>query len=358
MMDDNGTWVNQFRLNLAGRDIFINIILCIGIALITYLIRGGEFSRHLIIAFGYGGICNLISLLIQSLWSSSRSSTHFFIVVGGTLILGTLHALMWSVWSPVQGTDNELFSLVGFALFFSTLIYYFFYNREKALLYENELRQVKLTQAEQEKALVVSQLQVLQSQIEPHFLFNTLANLQVLIDADPKKAKQLLERLTELLRISLKKSRREWIRLGDEIDLLDAYLGIQSMRLGERLKYRLIIDDGVDRQWDIPPHMLQPLVENAVFHGIEPREDGGKIMVRITCPKERLLVEIQDNGVGFEVMSVQKGHGVSLDNIRQRLKALYGDAAFLSITAPESGGVTAKIELLPIGKSVWPFNEQ
>ncbi|MCW8329914.1 histidine kinase [Photobacterium sp. SDRW27] len=339
--------MNILRFNLTARDICISICLCIGIALITFMIRGGEFSRHLIIAFGYGGICNAISLLIQYYWPSWRSSLHFFLVVGGTLFLGTLHAMMWSVWYPVQDGGNDFFSLVGFSLFFSTLIYYFFYNREKALLYESELRQARLTQAEQEKALVVSQLQVLQSQIEPHFLFNTLANLQVLIDADPNKAKQLLVRLTELLRISLKKSRREWIMLGDEIDLLDAYLGIQSMRLGDRLTYRLVIDDDVDKQWDIPPHMLQPLVENAVFHGIEPREEGGEVAVFISCHQERLLVEIKDNGVGFEGAPLQHGHGVSLDNIRQRLKALYGEKAYLSISAPESGGVTTRIELIP-----------
>jgi len=311
------------------------------------MIRGGDFSRHLITAFGYGGICNAISLFIQHYWPSWRSSTHFFLVVGGTLVLGTLHALMWSVWYPNQAEGSDFFSVPSFALFFSTLIYYFFYNREKALIYENELRQAKLTQAEQEKALVVSQLQVLQSQIEPHFLFNTLANLQVLIDADPKKAKQLLVRLTELFRISLKKSRREWIMLGDEIELLEAYLDIQSMRLGDRLTYRLVVAEDVDEQWNIPPHMLQPLVENAVFHGIEPREDGGEIVVFISCNHERLLVEIKDNGVGFEGATLYQGHGVSLDNIRQRLKALYGDKTYLSVSAPESGGVTTKIELIP-----------
>ena len=123
------------RFNLTGRDICISIILCIGIALITYMIRGGEFIRHLIIAFGYGGICNLISLIIQIYWPSSRSSTHFFIVVGGTLILGTLHAMMWSVWYPAKGGGNDFFNLIGFSLFFSTLIYYFFLqSRESSAL--------------------------------------------------------------------------------------------------------------------------------------------------------------------------------------------------------------------------------
>ncbi len=135
--------------------------------------------------------------------------------------------------------------------------------------------------------------------------------------------------------------------LEDEIDLLDAYLGIQSMRLGDRLSYRFIIDENVNTLWNIPPYMLQPLVENAVFHGIEPREEGGKIIVCMTCKEERLLVEIKDNGVGFEGKSLHKGNGVSLENIRQRLKALYGDKSYMSILAPESGGVTTKIEFFP-----------
>lgn len=342
--------MDNIRFSFTARDICISTLLCIGIALITYMIKGGDFSRHLIIAFGYGGICNLISLLIRNYWPSWHSSVHFIIVVSGTLILGTLHAMLWSTWYPIQGGVGELMSLMSFALFFSTLIYYFFYNREKSLLYKHELRQVKLLQAEHEKALVISQLQVLQSQIEPHFLFNTLANLQVLIDTDPKKANLLLGRLTELLRISLKKSRREWIMLEDEIDLLDAYLGIQSMRLGDRLTYRFVIDNNVDKQCSIPPHMLQPLVENAVFHGIEPREEGGEIAILMTNLEGRLLVEIKDNGVGLEEKSLHQGSGISLDNIRQRLKALYGDKSYLSITAPEGGGVTTKVELIPGGE--------
>lgn len=334
------------KTNNTIRDIALSILLCLGIAVITFLIKGGSFSRHLLIAFGYGGICNAISLVIRHYSPSWRSSTHFMIVVGGTLVLGTLHALLWSVRYQEAGGISELLTLISCALFFSTLIYYIFYSREKALLYESELRQAKLHQAEQEKALVVSQLQVLQSQIEPHFLFNTLANLQVLIDTDPKKAKQLLVQLTELLRISLKKSRREWIAIGDEVELLEAYLEIQSIRLGERISYQIEFDEAVDWYWVIPPHMLQPLVENAVYHGIEPRPEGGRIVIDISVHDERLLVEIKDDGVGFATDSFCSGHGVSLDNIRQRLKALYGEKAYLSISAPEGGGVTTRIEFI------------
>ena len=337
------------RINHVVRDVVISILFCFAIACITYMIIGGAFSRHLIIAFGYGGICNVINFFVQNNRAYWSPSIGFLFVVGGTLVFGTIHALLWSVWFVNHSDYNQFFYLISFCIFFSSIIYYFFYNREKALLFENELKQVKLTQTEQERALVVSQLQVLQSQIEPHFLFNTLANLQVLIDSDPRKAKKLLERLTELLRISLKKSRRQWIMLGDEIDLLDAYLGIQSMRLGDRLNYRFVINDDVDKQWDIPPHMLQPLVENAIYHGIEPSEDGGEIVVFICCQNNKLIVEVKDNGVGFDHQSMHIGNGVSLDNIRQRLKALYGEQARLFISAPESGGVTAKMELLPGG---------
>ena len=283
------------RINYVVRDVVISTLFCFGISCITYMIIGGAFSRHLIISFGYGGICNVINFFVQNSRAHWPPSIGFLVVVGGTLVFGTIHALLWSVWFVNSRDYNQVFYLISFCIFFSSIIYYFFYNREKALLIENELKQVKLTQAEQERALVVSQLQALQSQIEPHFLFNTLANLQVLIDADPRKAKKLLERLTELLRISLKKSRRQWIMLGDEIDLIDAYLGIQSMRLGDRLNYRFVINDDVDKQWDIPPHMLQPLVENAIYHGIEPSEDGGEIVVFICCQNNKLIVEVKDN---------------------------------------------------------------
>ena len=335
------------RPNNPISDIYISILLCIGIAFVTYLARGGEFSRQLIIVLGYGGVCNLISLLLRNYWPSWQSYAHFIVVVSGTVIFGTFHAMLWSAWTPYESDLWQLFSLLSAALFFSTLIYYFFHNREKALRYETELKQAKLLQVEHEKALVISQLQVLQSQIEPHFLFNTLANLQVLIDTDAKKANMLLERLTDLLRISLKKSRQESIMLEDEIELLDAYLGIQSIRLGERLTYQLTVDESVNKRWNIPPHMLQPLVENAVYHGIEPCKEGGEIMVHLTSQNGRIRVEIKDTGVGLDGKSMHKGNGVSLDNIRQRLIALYGDHSFLSVTSPDTGGVITKIEFIP-----------
>ncbi|PSW05240.1 sensor histidine kinase [Photobacterium lipolyticum] len=341
--------MNTNRANQVVRDVVISILFCFGIACIVNVIKGGTFSLQLIISFGYGGIGYALLFFIQAKRLYWTTLIGFLVVVGGTLVFGTLNAWLWSGGFATHIDYKNFFSTVGFAVLFSSIIYYFFYNREKALLIENELKQIKLTQAEQERALVVSQLQVLQSQIEPHFLFNTLANLQVLIDTDPRKAKKLLERLTELLRISLKKSRRQWIMLADEIDLLDAYLGIQSMRLGDRLNYRFVINDDVDMQWDIPPHMIQPLVENAIYHGIEPSEDGGEIEVCLCCENNKLIVEVKDNGVGFNYPSMHLGHGVSLDNIRQRLKGLYGEQARLFISAHESGGVTAKMELLPGG---------
>ncbi|MEJ2764964.1 histidine kinase [Photobacterium sp. MCCC 1A19761] len=335
------------RYRFTSWDMAISLVLCVGIACITYILKGGDFNYHLIIALGYGTVCNLISFFVRTYFPMWRTLTHSVVVISVTIVLGTLHALLWLVWLQRQGEVAEVLFLVSFALFFSSCIYYFFYCREKALLYKHQLRQVQLVQAEHEKALVVSQLKVLQSQIEPHFLFNTLANLQVLIDADPKKAQSLLLRLTELLRISLKKSRRDQIKLEDEIELLEAYLEIQSIRLGERLRYRFVVAPDVDPCWHIPPHLLQPLVENAVCHGIEPCPAGGEVVVSLSGVQGRLQICVEDDGAGLGGKSLHKGNGLSLDNIRQRLKALYGSQASLSIASSERGGVISKIELIP-----------
>ena len=141
---------------------------------------------------------------------------------------------------------------------------------------EVEVEKRQLIKSESEKREIESHLKMLQAQIEPHFLFNTLANVGSLIDSDPVLAKKLLERLNDWLRVALVRARSDNATLGDELDMLENYLQILKIRFGKRLHWRIDVPEEA-RLSVFPPMLLQPLVENAVRHGIEPKMGGGEI---------------------------------------------------------------------------------
>ena len=231
--------------------------------------------------------------------------------------------------------------ILGFI--FSAACFLYFYTHEQKLQTQKELERARRIQTEQEKALLLSQLKQLQSQIEPHFLFNTLANISVLIDSDATSAKRMLEKLTELLRGTLQRSRQYNTTLKGELELVDAYLAIQKIRLGERLNYE--ISDHCLGDLNIPPLLVQPLVENAVQHGIEPSSVGGKITIEVAENQDSVTISVIDNGIGFSDTPSHAGQGIGLDNIRHRLTTLFGQHASLNLKENASGGVIAQLSV-------------
>ena len=204
-----------------------------------------------------------------------------------------------------------------------------------------EIKHRQLLKSESEKREVEAHLKMLQAQIEPHFLFNTLANVGGLIDSDPALAKQLLERLNDWLRVALARTRSDQATLGDELDMLENYLQILKIRFGERLRWSVDVPDA-DRLRAFPPMLLQPLVENAVRHGIEPKIGGGVIDIRADSSGATLRIKVEDSGVGLEG---DEGGGTGLANVRARLATLFGDAGKLVLENKVGGGVTALLEL-------------
>jgi len=207
--------------------------------------------------------------------------------------------------------------------------FWYRYMANKARLAEAEVaRQREQARALQaEKQALDSQLRGLQAQIEPHFLFNTLANVVSLIDSRPADARHMLERLIELLRGSLRASRAPHTTLGQELDLLRAYLEILSIRMGARLAFRIDAPDEL-RSAPLPPLLVQPLVENAIQNGSEPKLSGGRVEVNARADGDRLQIEVTDDGQGFAATT---STGVGLSNLRERLAALYGARALLTI---------------------------
>jgi sensor histidine kinase YesM len=187
-----------------------------------------------------------------------------------------------------------------------------------------------------------AELRALQAQIEPHFLFNTLANVQALIDYEPQKAKHMLDAFIQHLRMSLDVSRQSHATLATELDFVKTYLQLLEIRMGGRLRYRVDCAPEV-RDTPLAPLLLQPLVENAVKYGLEPKIDGGEIVIRAARDGDDFVVSVHDDGVGIGNASTAKaGAGTGMKNVRDRLASLYGDRATLTIDAvyePDHGTI-------------------
>ena len=224
---------------------------------------------------------------------------------------------------------------------------YFYWSRGKLAALQRQAALDALDREEAEKQVVRAQLMALQAQIEPHFLFNVLAHVDVLIARDPVGARRLLQHLIGFLRTSLSHARAEQCTLAQEFALLRAYLDIQALRFGNRLRFSLALDDAI-ANIVIPPMLIQPLVENAVVHGIEPAREGGEIALsaRLVAHHEgeRLVLEVRDTGVGFG-NDGGKGTGLGLTHVRERLSRLFDGDARLTITETVPHGVTILVEL-------------
>lgn len=197
------------------------------------------------------------------------------------------------------------------------------------------------------RLLAEARLRALQAQIEPHFLYNTLANVVSLIGPKPAQAQRMLERFIDYLRASLAASRSEEATLGSEAALIAAYLDVLAVRMGERLRYRIDVPDAL-RQYRIAPMLLQPVVENAIAHGLEPKVEGGEIVVSASVEGEQVYVRVSDTGVGLNESAPRKpGGGVGLSNLRERLRSLYGGAAKVELLENQPCGMTVRL-MLPL----------
>lgn len=197
-----------------------------------------------------------------------------------------------------------------------------------------------------ERQLVQARLQVLQAQVEPHFLFNTLATVDYLIETDPPRASQMQKALITYLRGALPQMREESSTLGREMSLIRSYLELIQMRIEDRLEVQYAVPAELEAA-EFPPMMLQSIVENAIQHGIEPKPEGGKVIVTARVQGDQLWVEVEDSGVGFADPDVldapAKGTGLGLNNIRERLNVLYGARGRLQLRSDDIKGTRVRI---------------
>lgn len=225
---------------------------------------------------------------------------------------------------------------------------YYFYSVHKSSYLEGKMAEARLHASE-------ARLKLLETQLEPHMLFNTLANLRALIGVDPQQAQTMLDHLIAYLRATLMASRATQHPLADEFDRLRDYLELMAVRMGPRLRFTLDLPQAL-REAPVPPLLLQPLVENAIRHGLEPQVSGGLIAVSARLEQSaeasptaqsQLVLEVHDTGVGLNAARLQNhataGTHFGLEQVRERLATLYGSAGTLELIAASAGGTCAVV---------------
>ena len=235
----------------------------------------------------------------------------------------------------------EVAQVMFTAMIFGAIIIYFFISRERLLLAESELQKHQIAVLDSEKQMLENHLKILQSQIEPHFLFNTLSNIIGLIDKNPARSKLMLESLTQYLRKTLEYTRKESASLEDELNMIAAYLAIFKERMGDRLQYEINVCQRLYTM-SFPPMLLQPIVENAIKHGLEPKLDGGYVNITGDIGKHNIKFIIEDSGKG---LNKQVGNGVGIANVSQRLRAIFGEGAALVLEDNKPTGLRVIIEV-------------
>ncbi|MBI1889273.1 MAG: histidine kinase [Burkholderiales bacterium] len=346
------------RLLQLGIDAVFNTAFCFVLALaITYIMRIGFFWDNLVFSLCVGTLALIFIDGSRLLLWGNRQMPRRLPFIGIVLVALPLanHLGNWLAIYLLDLPPELVFavkerhrtSFLMFSAMAGLVIIWFFWTRGKLNFLEAQAQAEKARSAAIEKQALQAQLQLLQAQIEPHMLFNTLANLQGLIALDPTRAQHMLDQLILYLRATLSSSRAEQTTLEHEFSLLKAYLGLMSVRMGTRLAYTVELPQALEKV-AVPPMLLQPIVENSIKHGLEPKVEGGHITVRAQAKDGALKLTVADTGLGLDLKqdpTPKDGCGVGVANVRERLQALYGDRASFILQSNAPSGAIAQLTL-------------
>ncbi len=322
---------------LALRDLGFTVLICVGIALLLRYVARQAFIESLVFSLCIGISTHFLTMTVMARLQGTPMWKIWLVTVPGGVFFGlTLGAAINDVpLAALIDQGSALMSLV-IALIASYVFYsYYSLNEMRETLYQQDFDRVM-----SEKRLLETELKLLQSQIEPHFLFNTLSHVLSLISTDAHRAELMLTKLSQFLRASLQRSRSAHTTLQDELDLINDYLSILQIRMGDRLRYE-ILNDTDAAEIELPPLILQPLVENAVVHGIEPLEEGGTIRLEVKPFETQLAIVIADDGPGLGLSA--QGTGFGLANVRERLYLMFGRAAKLELADESPRGLRVTV---------------
>ena len=336
--------------------------LCLGIALILTVIDG-NFPVKLLYSLCIGAACTTIVDLtrLADAWLSDRLRQSRGLppqddqngwrgaLVGSLVAMLLGPAVGVTMVGLITGQPSESMRNLGLNSTRITLVFSVV-GTVVAVVVLSTMERLAAARAQAEAAqrlAAENQLRLLQSQLEPHMIFNTLANLRVLIGLEPARAQEMLDHLIHFLRATLNASRTEAHPLATEFDRIADYLALMGVRMGPRLQVRLELPHEL-RTVPVPPLLLQPLVENAIKHGLEPHVQGGLVTVSAHREGAHLLLSVRDTGEGLGDAPVDtQGTQFGLVQVRQRLSTLYGQAAALALqSAPdEAGGTLATVRM-------------
>jgi sensor histidine kinase YesM len=268
-----------------------------------------------------------------------------FVLAHALLIVTIREALALPLGISLGSWWSEFQRLFFLNFDWEMMTYWAVVGLSHALDYHNEAQQRALATAHLETALAEAQLQALQRQLHPHFLFNTLHTISALMHRDTEAADAMLARLSDLLRLTLDRLGVQEVSLKEELDFLEKYLEIERTRFGDRL----VVDIQIDPETldlPVPNLVLQPLVENAMRHGIATRIGGGRLQIVARRTGDRLWMMVRDNGPGLPKAKLDAfNHGVGLSNTRLRLEHLYPGNHRFEFHEPSDGGLAVTIEI-------------
>ncbi len=311
----------------------------------------GAFVNNLLISnvigFSFWGVMSLIEPVMRLVHVRGfLVVVMFYTMLGMAVVTGSFFVV-----SLIPGYDKIgrwLFTVPQFvssfiiSLIISIVMTLIWQRQTKELAAQIALSEERGRSEAAERAAAQANLRALQAQIEPHFLFNTLANVTSLIHTQPDIAKKMLEEFISYLRASLSLSREAETTLAKEFELMQGYLSVFMVRMGPRLDFAVDLPDEV-KHTALPPMLIQPLVENAIKHGVEPNIDGGNIKLAARRVGDNIEIEVVDDGLGFGNTT---SNGIGLSNVRERLEKIYGARASLVIQDNQPRGTRITI-LIP-----------
>lgn len=343
-----GSRLSEISLKKFLRTLFLSGVFCTLIALFLTSVKfgGTTFLSNFIVSQCLGISIFLCVFTVHHVLKPTNPLIQFIAIVIAITIGSIGGSLLGFV---IIGETPSLFireyaffiHIVLLGILFGSIITYYFFSRERITSAEALMQEEKIKRLTSEKRVVETNLRLLQAQIEPHFLFNTLSNILSLLDTDLKKGKSMLMDLIRYLRTSLSKTRAETTTLWQEMEMIKAYLNIFEVRMEGRLRYRIDVPDNI-KDLPFPPMLVQPLVENAIKHGIEPKIEGGEVTIRARKNGDIIRVELADTGTGLH----EDGDmGFGLSNVRERLQSLYGDRGRLILEENRPSGLKAILEV-------------
>jgi sensor histidine kinase YesM len=366
-------------LKRSARTALVLFSICVGIALLLTTLDGGGFVIKLIFSSCIGVSCTLVYDLgwfaqawghdrwrawrrlppdagvYGGGWSGVLPAAAMCVLLGPPLgqaiadrLLGFSSPSLWDL-SSTSSRVTLVISLLA------TIVLVLIISTAERLAH---------ARAEAERAqrqAAETQLRLLQSQLEPHMLFNTLANLRVLIGLDAARAQDMLDHLIAFLRATLAASRSQEHALAEEFSRSSDYLALMTIRMGPRLAVSLDLPAAL-KHLPVPPLLLQPLVENSIQHGLEPKVEGGQVQISARREGDMLLLCVQDSGVGREAAqrAARGGSGFGLGGVRERLATLYGNRASVLLEDAPGGGtlVSLRLPIVPVPSMPAPSEVQ